>query len=556
MPVKKSDPFSCHWVTAVHSTGSNDRSRNRIIGALFGGLLLGASLRAAEPTYWTDVRPILRKHCIVCHNERNIRDAELSGRLALDTFEAIRKGGKTAVIQMGRGDDSLLVSILRHPKKERRMPLDADPLDDESVTVLRKWIDAGAKEGTKPSTLEAEESSPASAVRRRLDVAIPTKLQKPPKLEFVLAIGPLAPVAAVAYSPDGRLLAVGAYGLATIWDTESGKPLLTITQLLGAVNDLKFSPDGAILAVAGGQPSARGDLRLFDVRTGRLIVSLGGHADVVGCVSFTRDGKRLASASFDKTVRIWDLTTRQNIGVFSGHSDFVYSVAFSPKGDWFVSASKDRTVRLVDAKTMASRLTFSGMENDVLCVAVSPDGTQVVTSGYEAALHWWDPKTAERTRRQTGHDIATHELVFDREGKHIVSAGGDRTLRIWNGQTGASLRSIPTGSVVFASAIRPDGGQVAAGCADGFVRIYDTATARHLVSLVHVPSDGGKTDWLVQCPDAYFTASDGLRSRVRWRSTGPLPANSVMASTLNKPDQLAHAWRGDKLIEPVIATPK
>src|SRR5215470_17593067 len=92
-------------------------------------VLCGRSF-SAEPTYWQDIRPVLRKHCTVCHNGRNAGDADLSGGLALDSYEAVRKGGKTTVVKPGDGGESLLVTILRHSKKDRRMPRDADPLPD------------------------------------------------------------------------------------------------------------------------------------------------------------------------------------------------------------------------------------------------------------------------------------------------------------------------------------------------------------------------------------------------------------------------------------------
>src|SRR5262249_38459328 len=353
--------------------------------------------------------------------------------------------------------------ILRHPKKDRRMPRDAEPLSDETVALLKAWIDGRAKEGTRPVEAETAGASPvARPPARHLDLLLPTKL----KLQLSLSVGPLAPEAAVAYSPDGALLALGSYGRVSIWDTCDAKPLRAITHVLGAVNDLKFSPDGAMLAVAGGQPSARGDLRLFDVKTGQLLANLGGHADVVACVAFTAHGKTRASASLDKTVRLWDVPTRQLKRTLTGHSDFVYSVAFAPKGDWLVSASKDRTVRLTDAATGASKLTFSGMDSDVLAVAVSPDGSQVVSSGYEAGLFWWDPKTGGRTRRQNGHDVAVHEICFDKAGKLVASAGGDKTVRLWNGASGEPIRAVPAGSMVYAVALRPDGAHVAAGCFD------------------------------------------------------------------------------------------
>src|SRR5436309_7651479 len=94
--------------------------------------LFAANLPAAEPTYWQDVRPVLRKHCTVCHSEKNKADPDLGASLALDSYAGVRKGGQITVVKPGDAAGSRLVTILRHPKKERRMPLDADPLPDET----------------------------------------------------------------------------------------------------------------------------------------------------------------------------------------------------------------------------------------------------------------------------------------------------------------------------------------------------------------------------------------------------------------------------------------
>src|SRR5439155_21061380 len=100
--------------------------------------------------------------------------------------------------------------------------------------------------------------------------------------------------------------------------------------------------DGKILAVGGGQPSAKGDLRLYRVGDWKLLAALRGHEDVVFSVAFSPDGKQLASASFDKTVRLWDVASGKLERTLDGHSDFVYAVAFSPDGKILASCSKDR----------------------------------------------------------------------------------------------------------------------------------------------------------------------------------------------------------------------
>jgi len=413
---------------------------------------------AAEPTYWQDVRPVLRKNCTACHNAKHVRDVDVSGGLALDSYDAVLKGGKEQVIRVGKSADSPLIKAVLIDDTEKRMPLAATPLTAETIDLLRRWIDGGAKEGTKPESDPSTIATSAPRPTRKLDVTLSTSAVPPKgalgpatpgKLELTLKAGPLAPVAAVVFSPDGKLLAAGSYGRVTVWDLATAKPVKVLTNVLGAVNDLRFSPDGTLLAVAGGQPSAKGDLRLYAVADWKLVASLGGHQDVVFSVSFSPDGKRLASASFDKTVRVWDVASRKTELTLTGHSDFVYAVAFSPDGKWLVSASKDRTVKLVDAATGKGRFTFSGMEQDVLAVAVSPDGKSVVSSGFESGLHWWNPQTGERVRVQGGHGVAVHEVCFSKDGSLVASAGGDQTVRLWQGKDGAPLRALAVGHEYF-----------------------------------------------------------------------------------------------------------
>jgi WD40 repeat protein len=353
-------------------------------------------------------------------------------------------------------------------------------------------------------------------------------------------------VAAVAFSPDGKLLASGVYGRVTIWDLGSAKPVKFLTNVLGAVNDLKFSPDGKLLGVAGGQPSARGDLRLFDTLDWKLVQSLGGHLDTVSSIAFSHDGNRIVSASFDKTARLWEVKSGKVLHTFTGHSDFVYAVAFGPEGEWYTTASKDRTGRLVDAATGKSRLTFSGTDQEVLAVAVRPDG-QVVSSGFETQLSWWDSKTAERLRRTGGPGTATYELAFDAKGTILVAAGGDGTLRFIEPKAGTALRTATAGSTVFAAAISPDGKRAAGGAADGTVKLWDATDARLLVTLW----SGADDNWLSLTPEGYISGSDTTLGKAVWRAGGKPVTDSKLVAPLKDPAQVGKAAMGQKLADPV-----
>jgi WD40 repeat protein len=533
-----------------------------LISALLALTVVDAATAQTPPkdlTYWQDIRPIFRKHCTVCHSTRYLNKPDVSGRLALDSFDAAMKGTAHAVIQPGKSKDSLLVQLITTSEVKKRMPLDSEPLPTEAIELIRRWIEGGAKEGIREDLPETIASSTRKTPTRKLDVLLPTTTTPPAgvfgktplaKLQLGIKIGPLAPVAAVAFDPAGKLLATGSYGQVVVWDAETAKPIKLLTNVLGAVNDLKFSPNGKLLAVAGGQPSAKGDLRLYRVDDWKLLGTLRGHDDVIFSVAFSPDGRRLVSASFDHTLRLWDVEKLSSIRSYAHHSDFVYAVAFAPSGKQIVSASKDHTVQLVDVETGKSAFTFSGMEQDVTAVAFRPDGTGLVSSGFESALWWWNPQTGEKVKTQAGHGVAVHELCFSKDGKRLVSAGADRTARTWDGVTGAPLKTLPVGSSVYAVAISPNAKIIATGSFDGLVRLWDEATGRQLATLLAVQGENEQADWLALTPEGYAIGSDRLVAMARWRmGTADLQADAIWAA-LRQPALVARAVRGESVAVP------
>jgi hypothetical protein len=505
--------------------------------------------RAGEPTYWQDVRPLLRKHCTGCHSGRTVGDKDISGGLALDTYEAALKGAAKPVIRPGNSAGSPLVQLVVSADEERRMPLGRKPLPADAVDLLHRWIDGGAKEGTRPDTEAAAKRGPA----RPIDVTLATTLVPPREafpdvppaaLGLTLRMGPVPAATSVAFSPDGRLLACGSHRLVTLWDLQMGQVVRSLPGLPGTVQAVRFSPDGSLLAVAGGQPGARGDLRLFRTADGKPAGTLAGHTDAVAALAFSPDGKRLASAGYDKTVRLWDVESLKLERVGTEHADAVTALAFAPDGSWLASAGKDRAVRVVETATGKQRFSLSAL-GEVLAVAVSPDGRWIVSAGADPTLLWWDARTGNRERVKGAHRDAVNELAFSRDGRTVVSASSDGSVGLWNTDNGAMREGLTLPSPVYSAALSPDGKVAAAACFDGQVRLYETQWGRPRLSLLAVHAAEEGSHWLALTSQGYLIGSPKLLIDGRWKMAGrEVPADPVWRAVFN-PEAVARAARGE-----------
>jgi hypothetical protein len=510
-------------------------------------LLAAAPAGEGPPTFERDVRPILARRCTACHNARKLDDADVSGGLALDSFDAALRGtAEHKVIRPGQSGRSELAQRLSDPDEDRRMPLGEDPLPAAQVDLIRRWIDAGAPRG-EPVAATAEAAAPTRPARRAartLDVVLPVaKAGGKDAAEVVLKVGPLPAATALAFRGDGGLLAVGTAGQVVVWDLLEGRPAAVLGDIPGAVHALAFSRDGRRLAVGAGLPARSGVVRVYTVPDGILDQDFAGHKDVVYALAFRPDGAQLASAGFDQTVRLWDLADGKAAGVFAGHSDFVYDVAYAADGRTALSVGKDRAIKRFDVATARGLRTYSDHDDEVLALAVRPDGRGFVTAGNEPQLRWWAPDGERPAQKVGGHSGPVHELAFSADGRRLISAGGDRSVRLWDGISGIFQRSLPGPTEwQYAVALSADGRLAAAGGWDGLVRVWDADPGTLRATLIQPPGDRpDQAEWLAVVPTGYLTAPPGLRKLIRWRVGGA----ETPADEHERPDLVARALRGE-----------
>ncbi len=204
-------------------------------------------------------------------------------------------------------------------------------------------------------------------------------------------------VNAVAFSPDGKMLAtVGYQGTIRLWDVATRRQIgATMTADSSFVVAVAFSPDGKTLATA----SDDGTARLWNVSTHRQIgAPMTVDNKYVNAVAFSPDGKTLATGSDDGTARLWDVSTHRQIGApMTADSSFVDSVAFSPDGKTLATGSWDDTARLWNVSThrqIGAPMTVG--KTAVLAVAFSPDGKTLAIAVENKATAWlWDVATQQ-----------------------------------------------------------------------------------------------------------------------------------------------------------------
>jgi WD40 repeat protein len=409
-------------------------------------------------------------------------------------------------------------------------------------------------------------------LRKAADVAVPlpvsvpaelvplkpgtTEKVSPANLRALWKVGPLPPVSAMCFSADGKLLFTGAYGRVSVWDLEQGRVSARLEGVEGAVHDLSLSPDGKLLAVAGGSPAQSGTVLIYDaVSPGKPLRKIGDHTDVVYGVAWTTDVKRMATASFDKTVKVWDTATGAVKLMVKDHTDAVLAVAFSPDGNVLVSGGRDNSVKMFDSSSGKSLRTLTGHNEDVHAIAVSADGRFVISAGVERQLRWWDTATG-RSRNAGTHNSQVYEIRRSADGKQIVSVSEDQTVRLWDGANGSQQKSFNAGEPLLSAALSADGKRIAAGSASGMLRLWDVASGRLLVQGIERPESSPQHDYMLATPEGFLTGTDAAIAQLGWEIGGqPVPPEPI-AQTLLKRDEVQKALRGEAVTKPKIELPK
>ncbi|REG27009.1 WD40 repeat protein [Archangium gephyra] len=285
----------------------------------------------------------------------------------------------------------------------------------------------------------------------------------------------------VGFHPDGsRIITSNSEGLARIWDVASGRPLVTLKGHTGPVRSARFDSAGARAATAGQDGLAR----VWDVASGKLLVTLSGHTDAVWDARFSPEGSRLLTLSRDGTVRTWDAASGRHLLTLVRRPEQVGFAMFSPDSTRIVTAGGDGTMRIREVESGGLLVTLTAHSGAVLTARFNPEGTRIVTAGLDGTARLWDAASGRLLATLSGHADGVLGATFSPDGTRIVTASLDGTARLWDAATGRLLATLVghTGPVVDAG-FRPDGARVVTASEDGTARLWDAASGVLLTTL-------------------------------------------------------------------------
>jgi WD40 repeat protein/serine/threonine protein kinase len=342
-------------------------------------------------------------------------------------------------------------------------------------------------------------------------------------------------IISLAYAPDGRSIASGCgsftdggtIGFARLRSAATGEAIgPVITGGPGGVLSVAYSPDGRQLALA-----SRDVVDVYDVSstTRSLVHRLMGHVNFIYAVAFSPDGQKIASAGWDKTIKIWDRTTGAQVQTLIGHRGFVRSLAFSADGRQLISGSEDKSVRRWDLDGRGEHTSFHGHTGFVHCVAFAPDGALAASGSQDGKVKLW-PAAApeiEVTFRNSAGWVGAVALAPD--GRTVASAHSGN-IRIWDPHTGEELHRLTspqTATGHIALVFSPDGTALAASGRGSSVNLWDTTTWTTRRVLDNQSSPAGDADF---SPDGRLLATACSDGTLRiWDVSSGSPVRTVHA---------------------------
>jgi WD40 repeat protein len=427
----------------------------------------------AKVTYDDHIKPILKEHCLKCHNAN-----EKKSGLALDSYTATMEGGAGGdAVVAGDLDSSRLWALTAHIE-EPKMPPSADKIAEPKLAMIKKWIEQGMPENTGSNAMK-----PKVDLSQMGNVSLARPAGPLPMPETILKQTPLytpraAAVSALAASPWSPLIAVGGQEQVSLYHSQSGELLGVLPFPEGEPQSITFSRDGKLILVGGGQHSASGFAVLFEIKTGKRITRVGDELDIAMAADISDDNSMIALAGPEKLVRVYDTATGTKIHELKKHTDWIYALRFSPDGVLIASADRSNGLVVWEAESGKLYLDLIGHKNEIRSLAWRPDSLALASGSLDGTIKLWDMNAGKLIKSWDAHAGGVFGLASCNDGT-FVSTGKDKKVKLWksSGDPAGEMPAMPDAGLEVA--VTADAKEVAAGDWEGNVKLWEKANPKN-----------------------------------------------------------------------------
>ncbi len=301
-----------------------------------------------------------------------------------------------------------------------------------------------------------------------------------------------APVWSLAFRPDGRTLAAGAYQRVQLWDVAGKSVARTLSGPAGPVRCLAWSADGKQLAAGSGKPAEQGEAEVWNVAedgSAAAAVTLKEHRDVVEGVAFAPAQDTLLTAGMDEKALAIQWSTGKVVRAMTDHTNRVSAVSVSQNGKWVATGSLDKTVKIWSAADFKPLANLDNNGGQVFAVQFVAPGNQLAVTGEDGNVRFYqlsESRTGKLSglngnvvRTFNGNRTPLFALATSPKGDLLAYGGEDKVVHVQDltgGRRRYTLKECP--DAVYSLAFSPDGSLLAAGCRDGKIRIWTTADGK------------------------------------------------------------------------------
>ena len=298
---------------------------------------------------------------------------------------------------------------------------------------------------------------------------------------LMLPKGHLDALTSAQFSPDGQLALTLSQSLdltAKVWNTQSGKLLLSLEGHSRDISTANFSPDGDKIITA----DKGGVVKVWDTHNGRLLHSLEGHSSPVSITCFSPDGTQILTVAKEDKAMVWDAQNGKLLHILQGHSGEVAAACFSPDGTRILIAPGYDNTRVWDTRNGQLLLNLERHTNNTTDARFSPDGTKILTTASWDSTKVWGAQSGELLFKIAGYE----EMVgarFSPDGQHILTASIRGQIKFWDAKDGDSLMvfSVSSGKLKDIQ-YSPDGQNLLTLNEMGAVKLWGTQNASSSLS--------------------------------------------------------------------------